>query len=153
MRLSLSYNTVTLRWADNSTAESGYVVQRAPNAWPYAWADIGALPANSTNHTDAGLARSTSYVYRVAGVRPDTGAPGVWSPTYGVTTGACAVDSVCDGPESCSPSSCSCAPDCRSPQAVAGDGLCSAVAGENCLNAPADCAGNPSGSGSDWFCW
>ena len=59
-----SSSQINLAWTDNANNESGYVLSRSTaSGGPYF--DIATSPANTTNHTDTGLAASTTYFYRV----------------------------------------------------------------------------------------
>jgi hypothetical protein len=56
-------NAFVLRWTDNSNNETGFYVERSTNN--STWTRIATLAANSTTYTDSGLARRTTYWYRV----------------------------------------------------------------------------------------
>lgn len=56
---------VRLAWVDNATDETGYVVERCTGSACTGFAVVASLPAGSTRYTDAGVARSTTYRYRV----------------------------------------------------------------------------------------
>jgi hypothetical protein len=56
---------VNLAWADNSTAEAAYVVERATNASFSAGLQTFALPAGSTSLVDTTVAAKTTNYYRV----------------------------------------------------------------------------------------
>lgn len=61
---AVSSSQVDLRWTDNSTNESNFVVARSTTAGgPYT--DIATLSANSTSYSDTGLAPLTTYYYVV----------------------------------------------------------------------------------------
>jgi hypothetical protein len=55
---------VTLGWADTSTGESGFVVQRS-NDGGVTWLDVATVGANATSYQDAPLSAGTSVEYRV----------------------------------------------------------------------------------------
>jgi subtilisin family serine protease len=56
----------TLAWVDNTTIESGYVVERSTSAVT-GFAVIATLPASATSYNDfTGLVENTRYFYRVA---------------------------------------------------------------------------------------
>ncbi|HKO15621.1 MAG TPA: fibronectin type III domain-containing protein [Gemmatimonadaceae bacterium] len=59
--------SVTLRWTDNSSNESGFYVERAPDngGTPGAFSQIASPDLNATTYTDAGLTPNTIYWYRV----------------------------------------------------------------------------------------
>jgi len=64
-------DSVTLRWADNSNNETGFTIQRctgtAAVCVPAAagWANVTTTAANATTYTQTGVARATSYCYRI----------------------------------------------------------------------------------------
>ncbi len=62
-------NSITLRWRDNATNETGYYVERRNGAG--VWVRIATLPANTTRFINTGLARRTTYWYRVQAFNPD----------------------------------------------------------------------------------
>ncbi|HEY3383832.1 MAG TPA: S8 family serine peptidase, partial [Vicinamibacterales bacterium] len=60
---SLAGGQVDLTWADNSSNEFGFRVERATNGG--AWAGVATVPANATGYTDRAIASSIQYSYRV----------------------------------------------------------------------------------------
>lgn len=62
---NLSYQTV-LAWTDVSF-ESNYVLERAPTSTG-PWTELATLPANTISYTDATVAPSTQYYYRIKAV-------------------------------------------------------------------------------------
>ncbi len=58
-----AYNRIDLSWADDSSDEAGFVVQRATGGGSFA--DRATLGSNVTAFADTGLAASTTYSYRV----------------------------------------------------------------------------------------
>jgi hypothetical protein len=54
---------VVLNWRDNANNEQGYQIERRVGRG--AWSFIGQVGANSTQFTDRGAARNTTYAYRV----------------------------------------------------------------------------------------
>ncbi len=58
-----SSSAITLTWTDNSAGETGYEIQRKTGGG--AFAAVTTTAANSTSHTDSGLAFSTTFTYRV----------------------------------------------------------------------------------------
>lgn len=55
---------IALSWTDNSTAETGYAVERSTNGSN--WTVLtDSLPANTTSYLDTGRAENTRYYYRV----------------------------------------------------------------------------------------
>jgi|GEM_PF-788919 len=64
---AISATQINLAWTDNTTAETGYTVERAPDNAGSAgtFAPIATLPANSVSYSDATLTQNTRYWYRV----------------------------------------------------------------------------------------
>ncbi len=59
-----STNQIRLTWADNATNETGYVIERKTgDGGTHEF--LAALGANTTDHSDAGLAAGTRHYYRV----------------------------------------------------------------------------------------
>ncbi|NJN66950.1 MAG: hypothetical protein HC884_09700 [Chloroflexaceae bacterium] len=60
-----SGKTVNLTWQDNSTTETGFLVERSDGG---NWQPVGSTAANATSYTDndATLQAGTTYYYRVA---------------------------------------------------------------------------------------
>jgi regulation of enolase protein 1 (concanavalin A-like superfamily) len=58
-----AYDRVTLSWADNSSSETGFEVQMAPNAT--AFSGVGTVAANTTSITVTGLSAEATYYFRV----------------------------------------------------------------------------------------
>jgi peptidyl-Asp metalloendopeptidase len=58
-----AYNRIDISWTDNSSDETGFVVQRATGGGGYT--DRATLGANVTSFADTGLSANTSYAYRV----------------------------------------------------------------------------------------
>jgi hypothetical protein len=56
-------NTVVLKWQDHSNNETGFYVERSLNKTT--WTRIATVTANSTQYSDRGLNRRTTYWYRV----------------------------------------------------------------------------------------
>jgi hypothetical protein len=54
---------VSIRWTDNAGDEDGYKVYRGLSSDNYTF--VKTLPANTTRYTDPGLARGTTYYYKV----------------------------------------------------------------------------------------
>lgn len=63
----VSGTQVNLTWADNASDESGYRIERAPDAGgaPGTFAEIATVGASVTTYASTGLAPSTTYWYRV----------------------------------------------------------------------------------------
>ena len=56
---------VTLKWVDNATNEANYIVQRSTDPNFAVNVTTSTLPANATTFTQTGLARTTTYFFRV----------------------------------------------------------------------------------------
>ena len=56
---------IGLDWADNSSNENGFAIERSPNG-VNSWVEIATVTDNITNYTDTGLASGTTFFYRVA---------------------------------------------------------------------------------------
>ncbi len=61
-------DSVELNWTDNSTTESGYLVERSDDQSGFV--QIASLDRNTTGFADTGLAPATTYGYRVQAVNP-----------------------------------------------------------------------------------
>ena len=61
------YNKVDLTWADTSTGETGFYVERKTGACNSSntWGLIQTVPANTTTYSDTGLGVGQEYCYRV----------------------------------------------------------------------------------------
>ncbi|HYO09422.1 MAG TPA: NPCBM/NEW2 domain-containing protein [Tepidisphaeraceae bacterium] len=80
---------VTLSWADNSTNETGFIIERKTGA-AGAWAQIGTTASNIATYDDLTVAAGTQYFYRVransaAGQSADSNEAQVTTPVPGVT--------------------------------------------------------------------
>ncbi len=62
---SIRTNAISIAWNDNSSNESGFKVERCTGSNCTSFAEIGTVGANSTGATNSGLARRTTYGYRV----------------------------------------------------------------------------------------
>lgn len=70
---SLSVGTVAnkriaVRWADNSTGESGFVIERQADTGP--WIQVGIAGKNTTSYIDTGVQPARNYRYRVSAFGP-----------------------------------------------------------------------------------
>jgi|GEM_PF-1331604 len=63
-------NSITIRWRDNATNETGFYVERSLNGGA-TWIRIAALPRNTTRFINTGLTRNTTYWYRVQAYNAD----------------------------------------------------------------------------------
>jgi oligosaccharide reducing-end xylanase len=61
---AVSSSQINLAWTDNSTNESGFLVERKTGA-AGTWAQIATTAANATSYQSTGLTASTNYVYRI----------------------------------------------------------------------------------------
>jgi titin len=62
---AVSTSQINLAWADNSTNESGFKVERSLTASSSGFAQIATVGANVTSYSDSGLSANTTYYYRV----------------------------------------------------------------------------------------
>ncbi|QMW02875.1 fibronectin type III domain-containing protein [Spirosoma foliorum] len=63
---SVTYSQISLQWADNSTNESGFVLERSPDGATFT--KLIDLPANTTTYNDQTVAPQTHYYYQVRAV-------------------------------------------------------------------------------------
>jgi hypothetical protein len=56
---------VILSWADNSSNESGFRIERCAGSGCSNFAEIGTVGANVTSATNKGLSKNTWYSYRI----------------------------------------------------------------------------------------
>jgi fibronectin type 3 domain-containing protein len=69
----LSSSSIRLSWLDNSSNESGFIIQRSTDG--SRWTQIATVNANSTSYTSTGLQRRTRYYYRVVAVNSAGNSP------------------------------------------------------------------------------
>lgn len=63
--------TITLDWADNSTDETGFKIERRLRQDPVgSYKEIGQVAANIKTYDDNTVATNTQYCYRVRGFNP-----------------------------------------------------------------------------------
>jgi PKD repeat protein len=62
---ALSRTSIGLTWTNGTVGQSGIVIERCPGSGCSDFVQIGMAPGTSTSFTDAGLARQTTYTYRV----------------------------------------------------------------------------------------
>ncbi len=81
-----SGTSIALRWTDNSSNETSFIIQRATGGGSYA--NIATLGTNVTSYTDSGLTSGTTYSYivRAANVSASSNWSNVASATAGSTT-------------------------------------------------------------------
>ena len=60
-----SQSQINLSWVDNSTNETGFKIERCKGANCANFAQVGTVASNTTSFPDAGLAKNTTYRYRV----------------------------------------------------------------------------------------
>jgi hypothetical protein len=63
-----SSTTINLTWAETDTSETGFQIDRCSGAGCSNFAQLFITAANAVAYSDAGLAASTSYTYRVKAV-------------------------------------------------------------------------------------
>ncbi len=83
---ALSPTQVRLGWADNSPDESGFKLERSPNA--LTWTQVVTAAANTTAYTDTNLSCSTRYYYRLLAYNGLGGSD--YTAVMSTTTWACA---------------------------------------------------------------
>jgi len=64
---AVATNQIDLTWADNSTNEDGFSIERSTNGGNYSF--ISATSGGVTNYSDTGLPAGTTYFYRVQAFR------------------------------------------------------------------------------------
>ncbi len=62
---SISIAHIDLRWRDNSGNENGFRIERCQGADCTNFVQVGQAGVNATSFRDSGLARNTTYTYRV----------------------------------------------------------------------------------------
>ncbi|HEX4682848.1 MAG TPA: fibronectin type III domain-containing protein [Gemmatimonadaceae bacterium] len=83
---AVSQTEIDVTWQDNSRDETGFFIERAPdaNGAPGAWAQIDSVGTNVTTYANTGLAIGTTYWYRIRAVNL-TGVSGYDDPISAVT--------------------------------------------------------------------
>jgi titin len=61
----ISRSQINLLWADNSTDEQGFSIERCKGTTCTNFAQIATTGANNTSYLNTGLARNTAYRYRI----------------------------------------------------------------------------------------
>lgn len=61
--LAASDQRINVSWADKSSDESGFRIERSPNG--SVWTEVAQVGGNVTSYADTGLSASTWYYYRV----------------------------------------------------------------------------------------
>ncbi len=72
--VSVSTSRIDLSWADNSSNETGFYVQRSPNGID-GWSLVNTVGANTEAWSNTGLPLSTLYYYRVQAYNDDGPSP------------------------------------------------------------------------------
>ena len=80
---AVAYNQINLQWADVSTNESGFQVERSPNGND-PWTKIADLGQNATTYSDQSVQPQTQYFYRVRAI--NTAGPSGYSDPANATT-------------------------------------------------------------------
>ena len=62
---AVSRSQIDLRWTDNSGNESGFRIERCQGSGCTNFVQIAEIGANATSFANTGLARRTTYTYRV----------------------------------------------------------------------------------------
>ena len=81
----VSSSQINLAWADNSSDETGFAIERAGNDG--VWSPVTTTGANATNYSNTGLAAGTTYQYRVRSVNA-AGGSAYTSPASATTPAA-----------------------------------------------------------------
>jgi hypothetical protein len=63
--VALSATSIRLTWADNSSNETGFEIQRCSGRRCTSFATVATVGADATTFTNGGLTKATSYTYRV----------------------------------------------------------------------------------------
>lgn len=73
--------SIGLTWTDNSSTETGFVVERSVTSSPSGFGSLTTTAANATSYTDStGLSANTSYWYRIKAAGPAAN-DSAWSST------------------------------------------------------------------------
>lgn len=67
-------NTILLNWADNSTVEDSFVIERSESVQTV-YVPIGSVPADTTHFEDATVQAMTNYYYRVKAINTNGNSP------------------------------------------------------------------------------
>lgn len=63
--MGISSSSITISWADNSTDEEGFKIERCSGANCTDFQLLGTMPAGVTSITDWGLGKNKTFNYRV----------------------------------------------------------------------------------------
>ncbi len=66
----VTQTSIRLSWTDNSDNEQGFYIERSPNGTD-GWSIVWTVGVNATTFTNTGLARKTTYWYRVQAFNAD----------------------------------------------------------------------------------
>jgi titin len=66
----ITRTSIRIRWDDNSNNEQGFYIERSPNGIN-GWTRVGTTVRNDNNFNNTGLARRTTYYYRVQAFNVD----------------------------------------------------------------------------------
>ena len=80
---TLSNTEIKLAWADVSTNEDHYIVERSTTL-DGPWTQVASLPSNTINYTNSGLTPETFYLYRIYAT--NAGGSSAYSNMVGSTT-------------------------------------------------------------------
>lgn len=62
-----SSSQIDLTWSDNSSNETGFIIERSPNGTG-SWSQVGTAAQNATSFNNTGLSGNVTYYYRVTAV-------------------------------------------------------------------------------------
>jgi hypothetical protein len=62
---AVSKSQINLSWTDNATNEDGFKIERCKGSTCTNYTQIATVGANVTSYSNTGLARRTTYCYRV----------------------------------------------------------------------------------------
>ncbi|MBN1672873.1 MAG: fibronectin type III domain-containing protein, partial [Kiritimatiellae bacterium] len=79
-----SSSRIDLSWMDNSSNETGFVIDRRQGGTD-AWIEIARLGADTSTYADSGLPASTTFYYRITAC--NAAGASAWPPIAGANTG------------------------------------------------------------------
>ncbi|MEW5870958.1 MAG: fibronectin type III domain-containing protein [Chloroflexota bacterium] len=82
---TMSTSRIDLTWADNSTNESEFRIERSDNGVS-GWSEVAANPANDNTYSNTGLSTGTTYYYRVRAYRSSDSSYSAYSNIASATT-------------------------------------------------------------------
>lgn len=93
--MGTSSSDILVTWNDNSANEDGFEIERSPDG--SSWSSLTTVGANTTSHTDGGLAPSSTWHYRVRALSAALG-DSTWSGSaQGTTLGVGGADTTANG--------------------------------------------------------